>query len=92
MIALVSSAPLRSELVTNSRYQWSVNPLSGNDGTSELLNEKIRRITIGAYRKTTTKAKNTLSARAPFFESATSISPPPPGEAGGTARRRRSGR
>ena len=48
MIALVSSAARRSELARNSRYQWSVNPLSGNDGISELLNEKITRITIGA--------------------------------------------
>ena len=48
MIALVSSAPLRSELTRNSWYQWRVNPLSGNVGTCELLNEKIRRITIGA--------------------------------------------
>src|SRR5262249_30170216 len=87
-IALVSSAPFRSEFVRNSWYQWRVKPLSGNDGTSESLNEKIRRITIGAYRNTTTRAKNALSNRAPFFESATSISPPPPVEAGGTARRR----
>src|SRR6266576_899240 len=47
MIALVSSAPLRSPLVRNWWYQWSVNPLSGKDGSSELLNEKISRITIG---------------------------------------------
>src|ERR687887_1528915 len=88
MIALVSSAPLRSELVRNSWYQWKVKPLSGNDGTAESLNEKISRITIGAYRKTTTAAKKARSSRAPFFESATSISPPPPAGAGGTARRR----
>ena len=48
MIALVHSAPRRSEFPANSRYQWNVKPLSGNDGTSELLNEKIRRIAIGA--------------------------------------------
>ena len=48
MIALVSSAPLRSAFPANSRYQWKVNPLSGNAGTSALLNEKISRITIGA--------------------------------------------
>ena len=47
MIALVCSAALRSALVRNWRYQWSVNPLSGNDGSSELLNEKISRIAIG---------------------------------------------
>ena len=61
-IALVASAPLRSALARNWRYQWSVNPLSGNDGSAELLNEKISRITIGAYRKTTTKAKNAFSS------------------------------
>src|SRR5437667_311687 len=71
MTALVSRAPLRSEFERNARYQWNVNPLSGNDGISELLNEKMRRITIGAYRKTTTQAKKTLSARAPFFGSVT---------------------
>ena len=38
-----------------------------------------------------TSAKNTRIARAPFFESATSISPSPPDWAAGTARRRRSG-
>jgi hypothetical protein len=48
MIPLVSSASLRSVLTRNSWYQWSVKPLSGNVGTSELLKEKIRRITIGA--------------------------------------------
>ena len=48
MTALVCSAPLRSALLRNWRYQWSVNPLSGNAGSSELLNEKINRITIGA--------------------------------------------
>src|SRR4029077_6890760 len=58
MIALVTSAARRSELAMNSRYQWNVKPLSGNDGISELLNEKTMRTTIGAYRKTTTKAKN----------------------------------
>ena len=47
MIALVCSAALRSPLVRNWWYQWSVNPLSGNDGSSELLNEKISRIAIG---------------------------------------------
>jgi len=47
MIALVCSAPLRSALVRNWWYQWSVNPLSGNDGSSELLNEKISRSAIG---------------------------------------------
>ena len=31
-IALVSSALRRSALARNSWYQWSVNPLSGNDG------------------------------------------------------------
>jgi hypothetical protein len=35
-------------LVRNSWYQWSVKPLSGNDGSSESLNEKISRIAIGA--------------------------------------------
>ena len=47
-----------------------MNPLSGNVVRSESLNEKMSRITIGAYRKTTTKAKNALNSRAPFFESA----------------------
>ena len=32
----------------NSRYQWNVNPLRGNDGISALLNEKMTRIRIGA--------------------------------------------
>src|SRR6266536_3747581 len=71
--ALVSSAALRSEFVRNSRYQWSVNPLRGNDGTCELLKEKTSRIAIGAYRKTTTNAKKLRKSRAPFFERAGSI-------------------
>ena len=48
IIALVASAARRSPLTRNSWYQWNVNPLSGNVGTVELLNEKISRITIGA--------------------------------------------
>ena len=35
-------------IVTNWRYQVSVNPLSGNDGSTESLNEKSSRIAIGA--------------------------------------------
>jgi len=73
MIALVSSAALISELPRNSRYQCSVNPESGKVGTADLLNEKINRIAIGAYRKTTTRVKKTRRSRAPFFERATSI-------------------
>ncbi len=46
--ALLCSASRRSPLTRNSWYQCSVNPLSGNVGTAELLNEKISRITIGA--------------------------------------------
>ena len=34
--------------VKNWWYQWSVKPLSGNVGTSELLNEKISSTAIGA--------------------------------------------
>ena len=34
--------------MTNWRYQVSVNPLSGNDGSTELLKEKSNRIAIGA--------------------------------------------
>src|SRR6266576_713802 len=41
MIPLVSSAALRSELTRNSWYQWRVKPESGNEGTAELLKEKI---------------------------------------------------
>src|ERR671935_1292134 len=89
MIALVSKAPLRSELTRNSWYQCNVKPESGNEGTAESLNEKISKITIGAYRNATTRRKNTRSSRAPFFESATSISRPRPAEVGGSARRRR---
>ena len=48
MIALVPSAARRSPFARNSWYQWNVKPLSGNEGTAELLNEKISRITIGA--------------------------------------------
>src|SRR6185437_16172986 len=81
-----------SELARKSRYQLSVKPESGNVGTADLLNEKISRITIGAYRKTTTRAKNTRRSRAPFFESATSISRQPPVVAGENARRQSSGR
>src|SRR5712691_10742091 len=87
-IALVSSAALRSEFVRNWWYQWSVKPLSGNEGTCESLKEKISRIAIGAYRKTTTSAKNVLRRRAPFFESAASISPFPIAERVGTVRTR----
>ena len=47
-IALVSSAERRSALTRNWWYQCSVNPLSGNDGSCESLNENITRITIGA--------------------------------------------
>jgi hypothetical protein len=47
-IALVSSAARRSGFVRNWWYQCSVKPLSGNDGTCELLKEKISRIAIGA--------------------------------------------
>ncbi len=35
-------------IVRNWWYQWSVNPVSGNDGSAESLNEKISKITIGA--------------------------------------------
>src|SRR5919204_3415671 len=89
MIALVSRAPRRSEFVRNWWYQCRVNPLSGNVGTAESLNEKISRITIGAYRKTTTRAKKARRRSAPLRESATSISLPPPAGAEGTGRRRR---
>ncbi|TML05696.1 MAG: hypothetical protein E6G36_01880 [Actinobacteria bacterium] len=46
--ALVPNAALRSGLVRNWWYHFSVKPLSGNDGNSELLNEKINSTTIGA--------------------------------------------
>jgi ABC-type nitrate/sulfonate/bicarbonate transport system ATPase subunit len=57
MIALVSSAPLSSALAMNSRHQCRVKSPRGNDGTSELLNEKMTRMRIGAYRKMTTRVK-----------------------------------
>ena len=46
--ALVFSAPWRSGFVRNWWYQRSVNPLSGNVGKAESLNEKMSRTTIGA--------------------------------------------
>ena len=46
--ALVSSAERRSALTRNWWYQCSVNPLSGNEGSCESLNEKTTRIAIGA--------------------------------------------
>ena len=46
--ALVFSAAWRSGFVANCRYHSSVNPQSGNVGSSESLNEKSRRIAIGA--------------------------------------------
>ena len=46
--ALVSSDACSSELVRKSWYQCSVKPLSGKVGTDALLNEKTRRIAIGA--------------------------------------------
>ena len=48
IFALVARAFCRSEFVRNWWYQCSVNPLSGNDGSCELSNEKMSRITIGA--------------------------------------------
>src|SRR6476646_3929140 len=47
-IALASRADRMLLLWMNSWYQWSVKPLSGNEGTTALLNEKTRRIAIGA--------------------------------------------
>src|SRR5262249_23051067 len=76
-IALVSSAPRRSAFVRNWWYQCSVNPLSGNDGSCESLNENTSRIRIGAYRNTTTSTKNARMIRSPFLESAASISSHP---------------
>src|SRR5262249_33722294 len=88
-IALVSSAPFRSEFERNSRYQFKVKPESGKLGTADLLNEKISRITIGAQRTSTTSTKTPRRSLAPFFESAASISPPQPRRCGGSGRRRR---
>ena len=48
MIALVQSDARRSPFSMNWRYQCKVKPLSGNDGKSESLNEKMTRIRIGA--------------------------------------------
>ena len=48
IFALVPMALCRAEFVRNSWYQRRVNPLSGNDGSCELLNEKMIRMTIGA--------------------------------------------
>jgi hypothetical protein len=87
-IALVFSELFSSEFVRNSRYQCRVKPLSGNVGSEASLKEKISRITIGAYRKTTTRAKNALNIHAPDLESATSISPRTPASAGGSERTR----
>ena len=47
-IALASRADRMLPLWTNSWYQRSVKPLSGNEGTTALLNEKTRRMAIGA--------------------------------------------
>jgi hypothetical protein len=46
--ALVHSAPLRSGFEANWWYHRVVNPLSGNAGMSESLNEKTSRTAIGA--------------------------------------------
>src|SRR3954469_3147250 len=75
--ALVSSAESRSALTRNWWYQCSVNPLSGNEGNCESLNENTTRIAIGAYRKITTSAKNDRSSHAPWRERATFIRPSP---------------
>jgi len=47
----------------NCGYQWSVNA-DGNVGTAELLNEKMSRIRIGAYRNPITSAKSPRAPRA----------------------------
>ena len=46
--ALVPRAERRSALTRNWWYQCSVNPLSGNEGSCESLNENTTRIAIGA--------------------------------------------
>ncbi len=62
---LVRIAPMSSLLARNSWYQRSVNPCQGNDTNVELLKEKTIKITIGAYRKTTSAQKNTTRLRRP---------------------------
>ncbi len=67
----------------NSRYQWSVKPLSGNDGTSELLNEKISRIDDRRVQEDDDEREEHPQQPARrCVESATSISPAPPAAAG----------
>src|SRR5262249_4291665 len=80
-IALVSSAPFRSEFERNSRYQFKVKPDSGKLGTADLLNEKISRIT------TSTNTHRGRPARS--LEGAAPITPPQPRRCGGSGRRRR---
>ena len=77
MTALVSSDERRSVLSMNSWYQCSVKPLSGNAGTAALLNEKMSRITIGAYRNAMTSTNSATRSRRPLRETATSIRPAP---------------
>src|ERR671930_1061377 len=74
---LVFNAWINSGLDRNWRYQRSVNPESGKDTTMLLLNEKITRMTRGAYRNSTSAPKNTRSPHRPFLEAAMSITPPP---------------
>ena len=61
----------------NLRYQSRVNPASGKL-TSPSLNENTARITIGAYRNTTSSEKNRVRPRLVFGEVAMSLTAPPP--------------
>ena len=60
----------------NSWYHRVVNPSHGNDTISLLLNEKMIKITIGAYRNTTRNQNTNHRVRRPPVEIAGFIPPP----------------
>jgi hypothetical protein len=62
-----------SPVFHDNSYHLSVKPSSGNAATVESLNEKITSRTVGRYRKTRKKAKNSVSRRLPFGEIRTKV-------------------
>jgi hypothetical protein len=73
---LVLSALINAGSWMNWWYHFSVNPSQGNDTISLSLNEKMIKITIGAYRNTTRNQNTTQRVRRPPVEIAGFIPPP----------------